>query len=45
MNKEHIQQMTDNVFTETQTIIDKFGPRLAGTKSSLDTANYLFEHY
>lgn len=45
MNKEHIQQLTDNVFTETQTIIDKFGPRLAGTKSSLDTANYLFEHY
>lgn len=34
---------TKNVIDETDKIIKLFGPRLAGTKACLDTADYLYE--
>lgn len=40
MDKDKI---TKNVIDETDKIIKLFGPRLAGTKASLDTADYLYE--
>jgi|BioPla2DNA2_1021312.scaffolds.fasta_scaffold01057_21 aminopeptidase YwaD len=39
----NVEKITKDVLKETETIIDKFGPRLAGTKASLDAADYLFE--
>jgi len=38
----NIDKLTRDVINETDEIIKKFGPRLAGTKASLDTADYLF---
>lgn len=38
----NIDKLTKDVINETDEIIKKFGPRLAGTKASLDTADYLF---
>lgn len=40
MDKDKI---TKNVIDETDKIIKLFGPRLAGTKACLDTADYLYE--
>lgn len=40
---EHIKKHTEDVYEETQKIIDLFGPRLAGTKSALDTGDYIFD--
>ncbi|MGI6787230.1 MAG: M28 family metallopeptidase [Acholeplasmataceae bacterium] len=37
------QEMTKNVLRETEIIIERIGPRLAGTPESLRAANYLFE--
>lgn len=37
------EQMTKEVIKETDKIIKQFGPRLAGTKASLDTADYLYD--
>ncbi len=39
----NFNKITDDVIKETDTIINQFGPRLAGTKASLDTADYLYE--
>lgn len=39
----NLEKLTNNVLNETDEIIKKFGPRLAGTKASLDTADYLYE--
>ncbi|MGI6734720.1 MAG: M28 family metallopeptidase [Bacilli bacterium] len=36
------QKLTNDVINETATIIDKFGPRLAGTKAALAAADYLY---
>ena len=38
----NIDKLSQEVISETDKIINKFGPRLAGTKASLDTADYLF---
>ena len=38
----NIDELTKNVLSETDNIINKYGPRLAGTKASLDTADYLY---
>lgn len=37
------KKITKDVIKETGAIIDKFGPRLAGTQASLDAADYLYE--
>lgn len=37
------KKMTDDIIEETDKIIKKFGTRMAGTKASLDTADYLYE--
>lgn len=37
------KQITSEVIKETELIIDKFGPRVAGTKASLDAADHLYE--
>ena len=37
------KKMTGDVIEETDKIIKKFGTRMAGTKASLDTADYLYE--
>lgn len=39
----NLDKLTKDVLDETEKIVNKFGPRLAGTKSSLDTAQYLNE--
>ena len=36
------EKLTNDVINETDVIIKKFGPRLAGTKPSVDTADYLY---
>ena len=41
--KDTLKQYTEEVYEESQKIIDLFGPRLAGTKSAIDTADYLFD--
>ncbi|MCF7833102.1 MAG: Zn-dependent exopeptidase M28, partial [Candidatus Marinimicrobia bacterium] len=38
----NFKQMTDNVFDYTQKLIDKFGPRKAGSKASRDCAEELY---
>jgi hypothetical protein len=43
--KKFLKDYTEQVYQETQKIIDKFGPRLAGDKASLDTADYLLESF
>lgn len=39
----NIEKMVNEVFDETNHIIKQFGPRLAGTKASKKTAEYLYE--
>lgn len=39
----NLDKVTSDVITETDKIIKKFGPRLAGTNASLATADYLYE--
>jgi hypothetical protein len=41
--KMNTKKMTDDIIEETDKIIKKFGTRMAGTKASLDTADYLYE--
>jgi len=41
--KETLKTYTEEIYEESQKIIDLFGPRLAGTKSALDTADYLYD--
>ena len=41
--KEQLKGYRKEVFDESQKIIDLFGPRLAGTKASLDTADYIYD--
>jgi hypothetical protein len=43
--KKILKEYTEQVYEETQKIIDKFGPRLAGDKASLDTAEYLLDSF
>lgn len=39
----NLDKLTNNVIQETDEMIKTFGPRLAGTKASTDTANHLYE--
>lgn len=39
----NINKVTKDIINDTDDIINKFGPRLAGTKASLNTADYLYE--
>lgn len=41
--REKFDKYTEEIYEESQKIIDLFGPRLAGTKSSLDAADYLYD--
>lgn len=43
--KKYLKEYTEQVYEETQKIIDKFGPRLAGDRASLETADYLLENF
>lgn len=40
---QELKKYTEDVYEETQKIIDLFGPRLAGNKSALDTGDYIFD--
>jgi hypothetical protein len=39
----NFDKMTDNVIAYTEELINKFGPRRAGSKASHDCANTLYE--
>ncbi|MDY0277101.1 MAG: M28 family peptidase [Acholeplasma sp.] len=39
----NLDKMTSNVFKETDDVIKKYGPRLAGTKKDIEAANYLYD--
>lgn len=41
--KKTLKTYTEEIYEESQKIIDLFGPRLAGTKSALNTADYLYD--
>lgn len=43
--KTNLKKYTEEVFQKTQEIIDKFGPRLAGSKASLDTADHILKAF
>jgi hypothetical protein len=43
--KTNLKKYTEEVFKKTQEIIDKFGPRLAGSKASLDTADHILKAF
>lgn len=38
-----MKNIKNKVLKETKDIVEKFGPRLAGTKAALDTADYLYD--
>ena len=40
---QEIKKYTEDVYRETQKIIDLFGPRLAGSKSALDAGDYIYD--
>lgn len=43
MNQELLKRMQEEVFSETQSLIDEFGPRLAGTESDLKASDKLYD--
>ncbi|BCR36269.1 M28 family metallopeptidase [Mariniplasma anaerobium] len=43
--KKYLKDYTEQVYEETQKIIDKFGPRLAGDQASLDTADHILDSF
>ncbi|MFA6692693.1 MAG: M28 family peptidase [Acholeplasmataceae bacterium] len=43
MNQELLKRMQEEVFSETQSLIDEFGPRLAGTESDLEASDKLYD--
>ena len=43
MNQELFKRMQEEVFSETQSLIDEFGPRLAGTESDLKASDKLYD--
>lgn len=40
---QEIKNYTEDVYKETQKIIDLFGPRLSGSKSALDAGDYIYD--
>lgn len=43
MNQELLKRMQEEVFSETQSLINEFGPRLAGTESDLKASDKLYD--
>ncbi len=43
--KTYLKAYTKEVFDQTQEIIDRFGPRLAGDKSSHDAADFIYNEF
>ena len=40
---KNLKKYTEEVYEESQKIIDLFGPRLAGTKNALDAGDYIYD--
>lgn len=45
MMKSYLNKYSKEVFNNAEEIIDKFGPRLAGTKACLHTADHLYDAF
>jgi len=40
---QNLKKYTEEIYEESQKIIDLFGPRLAGTKNALDAGDYIYD--
>jgi len=40
---QNLKKYTEEIYEESQKVIDLFGPRLAGTKNALDAGDYLYD--